>query len=173
LVAKKNLDRVKEIVEKLQEDRPFEAVTKKRVFGVIKKEYQSKLQEYAIRKKLGKSKKDEQEPKYEVSYRTIERSINILVNKNSARDLVKDARGQYWLPKNYDNFKRKKKAASHILDALRYCDSEEDWKLLEAFFAKMRENEHERDRAEYEEAHQRARDIVLEEVERNGKSSTM
>lgn len=113
-------------------------------------------------------------------YRTIDRALKELVIKET---LVQERWGQYWLPEYHANcirnlrrlgdFDSIKEVSIHIIDALRYCESDEDWELLEAFFAKMNENRRDRDRAEYEEADQKLRDKVLEELERKGKSSNL
>lgn len=151
-ISEEKIERVKGIIQKLQEASPFIAVTKKSVYDRINAN--------------------------EMTYRTLGRAFRRLVERGS---LIQEVRGQYWLPefhaksirnlKRIGDFESIKEVTIHILDALRYCESEEDWKLLEAFFTKMRENKYERDRAEFEEADQKLRSQVLEELERERKSS--
>ena len=52
------------------------------------------------------------------------------------------------------------------LDALIYCDSDEDWALLEAFFVKMRENKLEKELAEEWKQEQEEHARIMEEIER-------
>jgi hypothetical protein len=88
--------------------------------------------------------------KSEMSDKTIERFFTLLVGR---KHLVQIRRGRYWIKdvyfNNIDNLKEKikhdeskVKVVQYFLDALEYCESDTDWKLLEVFFAKMRDNKY-------------------------------
>ena len=65
-----------------------------------------------------------------------------------------------------DFFKGGYESAKHFLESLRYCDSDEDWALLEAYFAKMLDNKYEKERIEELEAEQEFYAEVSEQYEK-------
>jgi hypothetical protein len=145
-VSEENITRIKRIIERLQEASPFVAVTKKCV--------EERINE------------DHMRPK--VSYRMIGRVFRILVDKGI---LVKASHGRYLSAEFYkirikklkESYEGLEQLTAHYLDALDYCDSEEDWKLLEAFFTKMRDNKYAKERRECQEDYNALIDEVLQE----------
>jgi hypothetical protein len=163
-LKKEKLDRVKAIIEDLQSKAPYSSVTKKKVDDVIKEEHQKQHLDHilAIKSQLENQGNMKKCPKREMEYKTVERAFGVMLKNGT---LVQEHRGQYWLPEYHANcvknlkrigdFESIKEVTIHILDALKYCKSDEDWKLLEAFFTKMNENKRERAHVEYYEAEQR------------------
>jgi hypothetical protein len=155
-VSEGTLARIRKIIEKLQKASPFTAVKKSHVRDEIESDYT--------------------QPK--VCRKTIGRAFKKLIER---KDIAQDGRGQYWLPEfranRMDYLKKKLKSnegiielARHFLDALVYCDSDDDWALLQAFFTKMRDNRYEREFVEFEKADQELTAKIMEEIEKEKKS---
>lgn len=156
-ISKEKLNIIKRIIEDLQKRGPYEAVTKK----LVQKEIKRKQKEVLLTNK------------------TVSRAFKRLTG---SRWLLKERRGQYWLPEYYDNslknlketiksMKGRAKLATEFLDALIYCDSGEDLALLGAFFAKMRENKYEKEQVELEEYDQELKAKIMDQIEKERKIS--
>jgi len=137
-VSEEKLIGIKKIIEQLQKKSPLVAVTKKQV-----------QIEMRVRKKNRTPNHKPDHKELKMGYKTLTRVFKVLVEKES---LVKRGQGQYWLPEVYANLKENKaKLVDFFVDALDYCYSDEDWKLLDAFLIKMRENKDAKERVECQE----------------------
>lgn len=148
----------------------FDPVTKNQVYRRIKEKYEKNPK--LTNKKL-------------FSYRTMERFFEKLTEMKDNKQIVKkDGRGKYWLfeiweknlekiaaenielKKIINDLKKEKNSGKHFIDSLRYCNSDEDWALLEAYFTKMLENKYEKERIEGLEAEQEYLAEGLEQLEK-------
>ncbi len=174
---------VLEQVTKEQKTHPLKYVTKNQVYGRIEKAFKEEA-------KLAKESL--------FSYRTMERAIDKLIQHDAVRKdgtgqywlmnnwenslehkkkekyelngIIKDLKQQKSkLSKEKNYFEGGYNAGKHFLDALRYCDSDEDWALLEAFFVKMNRNKMEKkyldDREELWDEEQEFNAKIMDEIE--------
>jgi len=145
-VSKAKLEKVFAAFEQIQKKSPLKYVTKSQVEEITK-----------------------------LNYRLITRAFQIL--KSQGKIVIGDNKGEWWLP-SYLRKQRKFKDAQEqyketvirfqkeeiekltktkkgilriakpYLDSLLYCNSEEDWELLGAWFAKMNQNKYEQEQVE-------------------------
>ncbi len=168
---------------KEQEDHPSKPVTKKQVYARIKKAFNKETKllkeplfsyrtmERAFDKLIIKERiTREDDGKYWIP-QYLENDREHLREQNEYKDLViknKENKSK-WQKRIIEQLKKENAELVRIvkpyLDALLYCDSEEDWALLEAFFAKMRENKYEIWEKEHREAGEMERERQAEILE--------
>lgn len=192
-VSQEKLDKILDVFSEIQNKNRDDPVTKKEVTKMLEKFSELNVYDNLIKRAfniLCNQKKIERESRgqywlsgyNEKSRKYLQRKIKRLETDYNVR--LRDFKKTTMFFKNQmkiivqekidilrerDFFKGGYESAKHFLESLRYCDSDEDWGLLETYFKKMLENKYEKERIEGLEAEQEYLTEGLEQLEKKEK----
>jgi len=177
-VKDKWIELVYSLFKKEQKRHPFKAVTKKQVYAKVplneknKKIISYRIMERAIDRLCPTKVTKEKDTRgkfwlpdnYNKNMRLLRKS-----NEEATKYIESLKHEQKKLSKEKDYFRGGYRIGKPYIDALQYCDSEEDWELLQAWFTKMNQNKYEQEQVEAWDNYQEEIAEIEEQIKKEKK----
>jgi len=168
-VSKAKLEKVFTAFEQRQKKAPLKYVTKSQVEEITKLNYRLITRAFQILTSKGKIERYGKGEWWLPSYLDKQRK-NLDTQEQYKETVIRFQKGEI---EKLTNAREHKESILRItkfyLDALIYCDSDEDWELLGAWFAKMNQNKYEQEQVEAWDAYQEEIAEIEEQIKKEKK----